>query len=231
MYAISYGLIPFVAWLHKNAEKFSLTLSRRLPYVSIIQIIVIVICKFSGCRCRSESRLSFHMFSFDVLHNTMGCKRSQGGRVPGVNQEHLNTLEKKCIENLSCALWADKESKRNVAISRFYYSCLLITKRCLLEKGWITQEQIDNAKKGSHNEIINTYKAKQLAIAELPFHYLPVISYLEALKEPRVKAEYHADKDYTCAVNNADYDSCKNKALKYIEAIEEMHNLKIRDKV
>ena len=145
-----------------------------------------------------------------------------------VNKQHVFLLEKKSKENYESALQAESNSNLNVAISRYYYSCLILTKRCLIQLNWKNEKEMRNYRGDSHSHIIDSYlneRDKDMSI--LP-SVKSNLKHIKALRKYRRKADYYATVDYACKSQSSEFLNCKNMANAYIECIEKLHNIKIK---
>ncbi|MDP2173530.1 MAG: hypothetical protein Q8J62_07120 [Candidatus Cloacimonadaceae bacterium] len=115
----------------------------------------------------------------------------------------------------------------NAAVSRLYYTCLLLAKRCAYELGWLTDQDFTDYKTNTHDLIEEGYIQRQLGDPNLTYENTVKLRYLKTLKPHRVAADYSHNKDFSSPMLKEDFDSCKNMAKQFIEAIQNIHNLNI----
>lgn len=145
-----------------------------------------------------------------------------------VNTQHVLILEKKSKENYESALQAELNSNLNVAISRYYYSCLILTKRCLIQLDWKTENEMRNHCGDSHSHIIDSYLNERDKDTSILPSVKSKLKHIKALRKYRRKADCYATVDYTCTSLSSEFLNCKKMANAYIECIEKLHSIKIR---
>lgn len=109
----------------------------------------------------------------------------------------LSVLESKAKENFEVAE-SIKETKKNAAVSRYYYACLLAVKSYLINDGFITENKIraaNNAGTGTHRFLINKFKKR---FENHPDYrtFNNRFRKLESIREARNKADYDDDINY-----------------------------------
>ncbi|MDI3504120.1 MAG: hypothetical protein PWP64_1056 [Candidatus Cloacimonadota bacterium] len=141
--------------------------------------------------------------------------------------KQLQLLHRKSVENYVCAIKAQDNGYFNVAVSRLYYSCLLILKRCLIESGDYTEQDFVSPKGGSHVYIIDSYIQKLFPSLQKSNQFFVDIGYIRTLKDHRRDADYSPDIDYCASRTQKKYETCLKNARKCLSAIESIHNIKI----
>lgn len=143
------------------------------------------------------------------------------------DSKHLQVLYRKSIENYECAIKAQNIDCFNVAVSRLYYSGLLMLKRCLIESGVYTERDFMKPGAGSHVFIIDSYIQNLFPKLEGSCHYTMDICYIRTLKDHRRDADYSPEIDYNASRARNKFEECFKSAKKCLRAIESIHNVKI----
>jgi hypothetical protein len=141
--------------------------------------------------------------------------------------KHLHTLYKKSKENYECAIKAQNVDCFNVAVSRLYYSGLLMLKRCLIASGDYTEQDFLKPGAGSHVFIIDSYIQNLFPKLEGSYHYIMDICYIRTLKDHRRDADYSPEIDYNASRTRKKFEECIKSATKCLRAIELIHDIKI----
>jgi len=122
----------------------------------------------------------------------------------------LSVLEAKAKENFDVAE-SIKDSKRNSAVSSYYYACLLAVKSYLINDGFISESDIRSANsKGTstHRFLIDHFKKRFKDHPDYPKNHVRFRK-LESIKEARVKADY----DEITNFNHPSFYADFNKAI------------------
>lgn len=143
---------------------------------------------------------------------------------PAVSSQ-VALLEQKGVENYRCALLAEDSHYLNSAISRLYYSCLLLAKRCAYQLNWLSDVDFSDWPKNTHELIEEGYIQKQLTNPNIDLATIAQLRYLKTLKSKRKDAEYSPDIDYSAPLLKIEFESCKNMAVKFIAALEQLHDI------
>lgn len=144
-----------------------------------------------------------------------------------IENTKISVLQKKSKENYLCAVLADKNGLYNSAVSRYYYSCFILAKRCAYEKGWVTDQDFENKKQSTHRLLEEQFVNKQISDTNISCANLVAIQQFTAIKRHRREAEYSHSIDYSLPIQVSEYDYCRSMAKNFIRAIESIYNISI----
>ncbi|GEM_PF-3986407 len=109
----------------------------------------------------------------------------------------LSVLESKAKENFDVAE-SIKDSKKNAAVSRYYYACLLAVKSYPINDGFITENDIRTANyngTGTHKYLIKKFKNRFEKHPDYRI-YNNRFRKIESIREARNRADYDDDINY-----------------------------------
>lgn len=132
----------------------------------------------------------------------------------------LSVLERKAKENFEVAE-AIKETKKNSAISRYYYACLQSIKYYLINMEVVTEDDIEQAGKngkGTHTFLIDTYLShfshhKNYRTDHLRFKKI------RAIRDARVKADYDVVTDFCSTSCSRDYNIAISDIREFVKVL------------
>lgn len=139
-----------------------------------------------------------------------------------------NLLFKKSQENYACAIKAKEMAYCNVSVSRLYYCCLLLLKRCLIESGICSEQEIRSSRGASHDFIINKYINDLLPTFQVSYADTASIRNIRTLKDHRKVADYSPEVDFSSPEGQKRFEKSVQIAEKWLRAVETIHKLKIR---